>query len=208
MLSFHSHSALLMRSRPSLLSSSLLLCGLIFASGASAQALYKWVDDRGVTHYSAIVPPTASKKAIEEMRSGRVVRRQEAQLTQEELQAREAEKQRSIENRRKERQLNARVRILHERYASLQALEGEISKANLEFEGKRAPLLALAATLRADIDKYERRGASNEAAQVRKQLSNTEASLSSLAVEERSAVGKLEEDRRLWLDSSEKPAAR
>lgn len=197
-----------MRSASLLLSRSILLGGLIFAQCAGAQALYKWVDDRGVTHYSATVPPTASKKAIDEMRSGRVVRRHEAQLTDEQVRERQSQKQKEIESARKDRELAARVKILHERYASLEALDAEISKANLDFEGKRSPLLALAATLRADIEKYERRGSSSEAAQVRKQLANTEASLASVAEEERSALGKLNEDRQLWLQSPGRPALR
>lgn len=197
-----------MRPRFPLLPRSLLFFALALAQGAHAQALYKWVDDRGVTHYSSTVPPTASKKAIDEMRSGRVVRRQEAQLTEEQVKEREAQKQREIDAARRAREMSNRIKILHERYASLEALDAEISKANLEFESKRAPLLALAATLRADIEKYERRGSSNEANQVRKQLANTEASLASVAEEERSALGKLNDDRKLWLESPGRPALR
>lgn len=177
----------------------LALFGLAMNS-AGAQTLYKWTDERGVIHYSATVPPEASKKSIDEMRYGRVVRRTEAQLSPEELKARQDKELKEAETRRKEREQATRLKILHERYGSLEALDAEIAKTVLDFLKKRSPLLALTANLQTDIEKYEQKGAKNEAAQVKKQLQNAQAALASVSDEERVAVGKLQEDRRLWIE--------
>lgn len=67
----------------------LVLCGA-FCAGAEAK-LYKWVDDKGTTHYGETIPPEyANKDATRLSDKGRVEKRIE-KLTPEEQRAKEAE---------------------------------------------------------------------------------------------------------------------
>ncbi|MBI3222004.1 MAG: DUF4124 domain-containing protein [Nitrosomonadales bacterium] len=67
-----------------------LLAGLAFSLPASAK-MYKWVDDKGVTHYGETIPPEyAGKDRSELNKAGRVVNKQEV-LTPEERKAKEQE---------------------------------------------------------------------------------------------------------------------
>ena len=70
-----------------------ILCTVITGSllSFSAQAkLYKWVDDRGVTHYGETIPPEFSDKSRSELdKSGRIVNTRDV-LTPEEHRAKEA----------------------------------------------------------------------------------------------------------------------
>lgn len=75
--------------KSSCLKAALVLC---VALSANAEAkLYKWVDDKGTTHYGETIPPEyANKDATRLSDKGRVEKRIE-KLTPEELRAKEAE---------------------------------------------------------------------------------------------------------------------
>lgn len=63
-----------------------LIVGLAFCTPAAAK-LYKWVDDKGITHYGETIPPEfAAKERAELNKAGRIVNKEEA-LTPEELRA-------------------------------------------------------------------------------------------------------------------------
>src|SRR5512142_3192991 len=65
-----------------------LLAGLTFCLPASAK-MYKWVDDKGVTHYGETIPPEYANKDRSELnKSGKVVKTQDV-LTPEERRAKE-----------------------------------------------------------------------------------------------------------------------
>lgn len=67
-----------------------LFAGLALSLPASAK-MYKWVDDKGVTHYGETIPPEyAGKDRSELNKAGRVVNKQEV-LTPEERKAKEQE---------------------------------------------------------------------------------------------------------------------
>lgn len=67
-----------------------LLAGLALSLPASAK-MYKWVDDKGVTHYGETIPPEyAGKDRAELNKAGRVVNKQEV-LTPEERRVKEQE---------------------------------------------------------------------------------------------------------------------
>lgn len=72
---------------------SLVLCAVITGSLLSfpAQAkLYKWVDDRGVTHYGETIPPEFADKSRSELdKSGRIINTRDV-LTPEEHRAKDA----------------------------------------------------------------------------------------------------------------------
>lgn len=67
-----------------------LVIGTAFSLPAAAK-LYKWVDDKGITHYGETVPPEYANKDREELnKAGRVVEKKEV-LTPEERRARAIE---------------------------------------------------------------------------------------------------------------------
>lgn len=91
----------------------LLLAAALCAAGSAAGAdpkpagkLYKWVDDKGVTHYTQTIPPDATKKSSTEIdKRGRVVKKNEAALTEEQIQAIEEDKRRAkVDAKRNEEQ--------------------------------------------------------------------------------------------------------
>ena len=43
----------------------LLACALAYAAPACAEAMYKWVDDKGVTHFSQTPPETSNAQKLE-----------------------------------------------------------------------------------------------------------------------------------------------
>jgi hypothetical protein len=82
------------------LRAALLIIGLAAAPGA--HALFKCVDEKGVTHYGDVMPPQCAQKEVKEMsRQGSVVKTIEAPKTPEQLraEAEAREKRRDIEKR-------------------------------------------------------------------------------------------------------------
>ena len=68
---------------------------MLFALQAIAAGTYKWVDEKGVTHYSDTLPPQYSKNANSQIdKRGVVVRKTDRALTAAEIEAREQEKKR------------------------------------------------------------------------------------------------------------------
>lgn len=91
----------------------LLVLTCLAAFGANAEARsFKWVDEKGRTHYSETIPPEyANRSSVELDDKGRVVKSQEV-LTPEQRQARDAENAKkraeemaAIEQRRHDRML-------------------------------------------------------------------------------------------------------
>lgn len=67
-----------------------------------AHALFKCVDEKGVTHYGDTMPPQCAKKAITEMsKQGSVLKQYEAPLTPEQLKAQDEERERRKEGEKK-----------------------------------------------------------------------------------------------------------
>jgi Domain of unknown function (DUF4124) len=72
----------------------LCLCGVALLS-ESAAGTYKWVDEKGVTHYSDTLPPDYSKNANSEIdKRGMVKKKTERALTDAEIKAKQNELQR------------------------------------------------------------------------------------------------------------------
>ncbi len=76
---------------------------LFAAFGGSAEAkLYKWVDDKGETHYGEVIPPEyANKDKVQFDEKGREVKKKESAKES----AKESEQQASIDQRRKDNAL-------------------------------------------------------------------------------------------------------
>jgi hypothetical protein len=67
-----------------------------------AHAVFKCVDEKGVTHYGDTMPPQCATKAITEMsKQGSVVKKYEAPLTPEQLKAQDEERERRREHEKK-----------------------------------------------------------------------------------------------------------
>ena len=67
-----------------------------------AHALFKCVDEKGVTHYGDTMPPQCAKKAITEMsKQGSIVKQYDAPFTPEQLKAQAEERERRKENDKK-----------------------------------------------------------------------------------------------------------
>ena len=105
-----------------LLAVALLLAG----AGAVRAAMYKWVDEKGVVHYTDKMPPEAVDKASVELnKQGVPVRKTERVLTPEQRQALEQEAERKREAARAQEEVARRDRALVSSYTS----EAEIDLA-------------------------------------------------------------------------------
>ena len=84
-----------------------------------AHALYKCVDEKGVTHYGDTMPPQCAKKAITEMsQQGSVVKQFDAPLTAEQLRTQDEERERRKEHEKKLSEQRLRDNALIATYGS------------------------------------------------------------------------------------------
>lgn len=186
----------------------MLLACLFYAPYSFAQTLYKWVDDKGIVHYSATIPPEYSKKPVDEIRGGRVVRRQDGQLTEQEIRNRQLAKEKEAEVLRKEREYTTRIRILRERYPDVESLDQEINRVESNFIEKTAPVLSLLTRLRNDLKRLEAQNQKADAAQVKNQIESMQTALVGIHEEEKIALDKLKDDRKAWIEGAERENAR
>jgi len=95
-------------------------------AGTARAALYKWVDEKGVVHYTDKVPPEAVDKArIELNKEGIPIKRTDKALTPEQKRAIEQDAERAKETARANEELARRDRALVSSYTS----EAEIDLA-------------------------------------------------------------------------------
>ena len=98
-----------MRANPVVVAAGLALA-LARADAAMAAKIFKWTDERGVTHYGEVIPPEYKDQAAQEMsRQGLTIRRLDPAITADQRKAAEAkavrerdEKQRDFEQRRRD----------------------------------------------------------------------------------------------------------
>jgi len=92
------------------------LFGLVFACGLAAPACagtFKWVDDKGVTHYGDSIPPEYKDKANAELnKRGITIRKTEQALTPEQVRAKQEEQVRAKEEEAHARELKRRDQAL------------------------------------------------------------------------------------------------
>lgn len=107
-----------------------LVGALLIASTAGAGPLFKWVDDKGVVHYSERLPTEATGKAAAQLNSqGAVVKRHAAALTPEQIAAREEEAQRQLEADKRAREEARKNEALLKTYASEQDIDDARERA-------------------------------------------------------------------------------
>ncbi len=85
--------------RPRRASAAVVLALALLLPGAALAAMYKWVDDKGVVHYSDQVPPAAVNKGnVELSPQGIPIRKVAPAMTPEQRSAHEAEQARQNES--------------------------------------------------------------------------------------------------------------
>jgi hypothetical protein len=103
-----------------------LLIACAIGGGVAEAAVYKWVDDKGVTHYTDKMPPDAVNKGnVELNKQGVAIRKTEPAVTPEQRKAIEAEAERKREAARQQAEQARRDRALLDSYTS----EGDIDLA-------------------------------------------------------------------------------
>ena len=99
-----------------------LVIGMTFSLPAAAK-MYKWVDDKGTTHYGETIPPEyANKDRTELNKAGRVVDKKEA-LTPEERRAKELEDARKREDEEAAVEQKRRDKALLNTYSSVKEID-------------------------------------------------------------------------------------
>ena len=105
---------------------SVATAAFLFAAGAARAATYKWVDEKGVVHYSDKMPPEAVDKAnVELNKQGIPINRTDKALTPEQRRANEQEAERARAAARAAEEIARRDRALVASYTS----EAEIDLA-------------------------------------------------------------------------------
>ena len=108
------------------LATALLAGAALLAAGATHAAMYKWVDEKGVVHYTDKMPPEAVDKAnVELTKEGIPIKRTDKALTPEQRRANEQEAERAKEVARAQEEIARRDRALVASYTS----EAEIDLA-------------------------------------------------------------------------------
>ncbi|MFZ1548310.1 MAG: DUF4124 domain-containing protein [Candidatus Nitrotoga sp.] len=152
-------------------SASLVLIVVAFSATAEAK-LYKWTDDKGVTHYGEVMPPEyANKNNVQLNKQGRLIKRNEKTNNME--QRTDEEDKAKLELRRKDEALLntfssekeidlARDRNLHHlesRISSIQSLQKSAQESlknyQQEAEGIKGAGRKLPVSLQADITEGE-----------------------------------------------------
>lgn len=99
-----------------------LIIGMTFSLPAAAK-MYKWVDDKGTTHYGETIPPEyANKDRTELNKAGRVVDKKEV-LTPEERRAKELEDARKREDEEAAVEQKRRDKALLNTYSSVKEID-------------------------------------------------------------------------------------
>ncbi len=115
-----------------------------------AHALFKCVDEKGVTHYGDTMPPQCAKKAITEMtKQGSVVKQYEAPLTPEQLKAQSEERERRREGEKKLAEQRLKDHALIATYGSEREFDVARDKDLAGIDARKKTLVAR----NADVDK-------------------------------------------------------
>jgi len=129
-----------------------LIAGIAFSFPVAAK-MYKWVDDKGTTHYGETIPPEYADKDRSELdKSGRVIEKKEV-LTPEERRANEqadikkrADEQAELERKRRDKALvntySNEQEIDLARNRNLQQIEARINSINSRIKMANNNLLA------------------------------------------------------------------
>jgi hypothetical protein len=124
------------------------LAALILLPPAARATTYKWVDDKGVIHYSDKMPPEAINKGnVELNKQGVPIRKTDPALTAEQRRAREAEEDRARQAQKVRDDVQRRDRALLQTYTTESEIDLSKSRALSTIDGQMQSALAYTATL-------------------------------------------------------------
>lgn len=114
-----------------------LTMAMLLCSAALHAATYKWVDERGVVHYSDKIPQEAINKGnVQLNKEGIAIKRTDPALTPEQRRAREAEEERLRQNARDHEAIERRDRALLSTYTTESEIELARSRALSTIDGQ------------------------------------------------------------------------
>jgi hypothetical protein len=203
-----------------------VMTGLALALGlvnaASAAKIYKWTDEKGVTHYGEVIPPEYKDQAAQEMSShGITLRKWDAAVTApttpeqrkaaEDKAAREREeKQRAFEQRRRDLALvntytsaqeidDARDRALQLPTQAIRGLEPRLKKAHDRLSGLEQQAAGLAKAGKRIPD-----GLQSDIAEQKVEVETIQAEIERHKAQIEIIRAKYEQDKRRYLDVTQR----
>src|SRR6266851_5420207 len=143
--------SLIMRSR-----TMLFLCStaLALAPAAGQERMYKCVDARGKVYYTQVPPPECLGRDTQELnKSGTLIRKNPAALSPAQVQAREAERKKKIEDEERSKEDRRKNLALLNTYSSEKDIEDEIKNQTSLLDAKKKEI----STINAKYDEDKRR---------------------------------------------------
>jgi hypothetical protein len=126
----------------------LVLAALILLPSAVHATTYKWVDDKGVVHYTDKLPPEAiNKGSVELNKQGVTVKKNDPALTPEQRRALEADEERGRQVTRIREERERKDRALLQTYTTESEIDLAKSRALSTIEGQMQSSQAYSATL-------------------------------------------------------------
>lgn len=165
-----------------------LVIGITFSLPVAAK-MYKWVDDKGVTHYGETIPPEYAHRDREELnKAGRVVEKKEV-LTPEERHARELEDIRKREEEEAALEQKRRDKALLNTYSNVKEIDLARDRSLQQVEAR---INSIGSQLKMAEDNLK--GLQKEADSYTKASKNIHASLQDDLQESQARLTKLQQD--------------
>jgi hypothetical protein len=131
------------------------IISVLFSLNAEAK-LYKWVDDKGVTHYGEVIPPEYANKERDTLNKSGLIEKHQEKISPEAIQAKEdAAKQRKIERQaeiEQERRDNALLNTYSNENEIDLARDRSLVLVNARIDSNKMQLQSTQSTL-ADLQK-------------------------------------------------------
>lgn len=132
----------------------LVLC---LCAALPAHAVFKCVDEKGVTHYGDTMPPQCEKKAVTEIsKDGNVIRKYDAPLTPEQIKAREAERLKQTEMQQRTNAQRQKDLALLATYGSEREFDVSRDRDLLQLDGRVKTLKQRIAEVDVQITKFKK----------------------------------------------------
>jgi len=197
--------------RSVLLAGLLLVLALAYAASRDARgATYKWVDEKGLVHYSDKMPPDAVNGAHVELdKQGRQVKKVEQALTADEVRARAADVERQKQEAKEREILLRRDRALLASYTREEDLDLARARALTTIDGQMqsarvyaAELVKRQQELNEKKQSYGSKGAppaiERESESIDSELAKTNALLETKKQESLGVAAKYDTDKQRW----------
>ena len=197
--------------RSVLLAGVLLVLALTYAAARDARGeTYKWVDDKGIVHYSDKMPPDAVNRAHVELdRQGRQVKKVDPALTAEQINARDADAERKKQEAKDQEAQARRDRALLASYTREEEVDLARMRALTTIDGQMQSARVYAAALSKRqqelADKKQSYGSKpapaavdREIESVDSELAKTNALIESKKQESLAVAAKYDTDKQRW----------